>query len=546
MWRPIAVNLRGDADTPDERAGALERSGLTARAIGKRYDARRALWLALAEHRRAGNLRGELLVWHLLGELHEDVKHFGDAAAAYIAGGREDDAHRAARDADAAAIIGALIRTGPSWQRAASLAALAAVGRRLEPDQVETVSAWVLEEVANDQLEGSGPQLLRRAAEALAALALVLDNGDRESGLARLRQLAATPDLRVAQPAAEALMIVTNAGVSDETDVLVDAFLSNADLSRIPWLWIGERVTREDPSFPRLREAALAGRVDAASALAVVDGVEQDEDFRRLANERVRSNLEGTPGRDEAGNVIGLISLEGLGLVGRHAEPDLRRDLLRWLTAFATSPDQPQVNRQSAANALVNLARDVEPSDAATAARAMTAVAQGKSEMSPFDETQQHVADPFNRVRLGFTAAAEPLRAAALEACAALCERAGEVIPGLPEAIDAAWASSSAVVASAAWAAVGRCTLIAVPATLPAALVHPDWRVRAAALGCVRNREAPVLTPTIVDRLMDDEAPAVRFALVHAARTLDDRDTVQRLAQDADAYIACVARMAAG
>jgi hypothetical protein len=546
MWRPIAVNLRGDADTPDERAGALERSGLTARAVGQGYDARRALWLALAEHRRAGNLRGELFLWHLLGELHEDAKHLDEAAAAYIAGGREDDAYRAARHADTDAIVGALIRTGPRWQRAASLAALAAVGRRLAPDQVATVSAWVLEEAASDQLHGSGPQLLPRATEALGALALLLDDTDREPALARLRLLAATPDMRVAQPAAEALMIVTNAGVSDETDVVVDVFLSNADPSRIPWLWIGERITRDHSSFPRLREAAIGGRFDAASALAVVQGVEQDVALVHLASERVRTSLAGTPGRDEDGNVIGLLSLEGLGLVGRHAAPDLRRKLLRWLTAFATSPDQPQVNRQSAANALVNLAPGVEAPHAAEAARAMTAVAHGQSERSPWDQTEQQVADPFNRIRLGFSAAAEPLRAAALEACGALCERAGEVVPGLPEAIDAAWASPSQIVAAAAWSAVGRCKLLAVPVTLPAALVHPTSRVRAAALGCVTKREVPVLSPTIVGRLLDDEAPGVRFALVQAAYALDDRDTLRRLAEDADAYIACVARISAG
>jgi hypothetical protein len=83
LGRPVAASLRGSANTPDDRADALERSGLTARVVGKHHDARHPLCLALAEHRRAGNLRGEQFLWHLLGELYEDGKHFGAAVGSY-------------------------------------------------------------------------------------------------------------------------------------------------------------------------------------------------------------------------------------------------------------------------------------------------------------------------------------------------------------------------------------------------------------------------------------------------------------------------------
>src|SRR5205807_253069 len=94
--RPWAASLRGRADTPASRAETLVELGMSKRLHEDFPDAARFYWLAFAEHRRAGNLRGCMFCLYVLGELHVVAKHPLDAVWAYVRSGQEKEAAQAA------------------------------------------------------------------------------------------------------------------------------------------------------------------------------------------------------------------------------------------------------------------------------------------------------------------------------------------------------------------------------------------------------------------------------------------------------------------
>ncbi len=545
--RPMAAAMRGDnADVADARADFHERSGLAARVIGKGFDALRGYWLAWAEHQRAGNLRGQLFVAHLLGELYMHAKRPAEALAMFVAGGREDDAKRAAAQASATDMIAIIRPRGAAWERAASLAAVSSAGRRLDETQTAQLAAWVLDESASDAMAGIGPQLLPRATEAAAALVFTLAEVWRGHLLERLRVLADTPDIRVARSAAEALMLASNAGVSDETDVLASVFVRNGTYAGISWAWLGPRLADHPDARAVVREHVQQD-VSALYAWLVSTPEVNDPEVSQLVERHLAQHLQAPAGRDEKGHAVGLLSLEGLGLAARAlTDRQLRDQLRQWLTDFATSGQQPQINRASAVNALINMASALEPDQAAASAAALVKVAAGRSEPSAWDDSQEAMTDPFNRFRLGFTAASDYLQAAAIEACAALTARAQRLPDGLTEVVAEAWASSNAQIAASVWDAVARCSLLATPPGLAAALIHPEPDVRAAALHCAAERDRQVLSAAISERLLADDTINVRLELIRAARQLDRQDLLDRLLADPDAYVRAVAAMPPG
>jgi len=547
-WRPIAAALRGVADTPAARASALESAGLTARVLGQAYGARGAYWLALTEHRRAGNLRGQLFLWHLLAELHEHAEHFEEAVAAYVRCGRQDEARRAAQRSRVEDVMEVLEVDGPPWQRTATLAALSSVGRRLSPAKADALAHSVLNQAqeAESQSVYTGSQPVVRAVEALAAMIFALDGRVLEEALSRLRRFANVADLRFARTACEALMLATNCGLSDETNTVLSVFVSeHPELASISSVWVGDRLS-QDPSFePVVRQAALAGRIDALEALSIAGLVEGNGALQDSVDGLVARVIRSELGRGPEGQVAGLASFEGLGIIGRSVSSATERAALaRHLMAFAEGGNEPQINRASAANALFNLRSGLAAEEAVAHAARLLPIAIGKSQMSQWDATRKAVQDPFNRFRLGFTAAADELRAAALHACAALYDHAGTAPTELMDAVDDAWPSRTATVAASAWDAVAQASQMAVPAALEAALVHPAWQVRVAAVRCWTQRNASQPPTPVRERLVADESVAVRVEAVRLASAALDAQSLDALVEDIDGYVRRQARAA--
>jgi len=543
-WRPIAAALRGVADTPSARADALESAGLAARVVGQAYEARRAFRLALIEHRRAGNLRGQLFLWHLLAELHDHAEHFGDAVAAYLRCGREDEARRAAERASADDVVEALTIDAPSWQRAASLAALSSVGRRLTSAQAVSLASSVLDQADESGLVGMGAQPAARAVEALAAIIFVLDGEVLNEALQRLRHSAAVVDLRFARPSCEALMLATNCGLSDETETILSVFVSErAELASISSVWVGDRLSRVPTLAPGVREAGLAGRVDALEALSIAELIHGDEALQERVDQVIGQLLTAKLGRDPEGNVVGLASFEGLGIIGRAATSgSVRVALADQLIAFTEADGEPQINRASAANALFNLRSGLSADEAAAVASRLLPMAHGHSVPSRWDASRRNARDPFNRFRLGFMAAADELRAAALHACAALYDRAGQAPTALARAVDDAWPSEAPTVAASAWDALAQAPRVAVSSALEASLVHPAWPVRVSAVRCWAQRETGLPPAAILERLVADDSVAVRIEAVGLARAESHAPTLGALARDQDAYVRQLSR----
>lgn len=547
-WRPIAAALRGVADTPAARASALESAGLTARVLGQAYGARGAYWLALTEHRRAGNLRGQLFLWHLLAELHEHAEHFEEAVAAYVRCGRQDEARRAAQRSRVEDVMEVLEVDGPPWQRTATLAALSSVGRRLSPAKADALAHSVLNQAqeAESQSVYTGSQPVVRAVEALAAMIFALDGRVLEEALSRLRRFANVADLRFARTACEALMLATNCGLSDETNTVLSVFVSeHPELASISSVWVGDRLS-QDPSFePVVRQAALAGRIDALEALSIAGLVEGNGALQDSVDGLVARVIRSELGRGPEGQVAGLASFEGLGIIGRSVSSATERAALaRHLMAFAEGGNEPQINRASAANALFNLRSGLAAEEAVAHAARLLPIAIGKSQMVAVGRHAQGRARPIQSVPPWFhSRCGRVARGSTSRVRGAIRSRWDSSYRTDGRRRDA-WPSRTATVAASAWDAVAQASQMAVPAALEAALVHPAWQVRVAAVRCWTQRNASQPPTPVRERLVADESVAVRVEAVRLASAALDAQSLDALVEDIDGYVRRQARAA--
>lgn len=547
--RLVASNLRGRAKTPGATAERLERQGLNARVIGQAFDALNRLSLAVLEHKRAGHLRGALYGTHLLIELYEHVGEYGAALDAAIQCGRHADAERLATRATATELFDAVDVKGPIWTRQPSLAALAAAGRHLDAGQVIGLANWVLAEATQAITTMRDRDRVFAAYGALSALALEWPAETTEQVSVLLLEALKSGNLLLAEPAATALELLTNASVSDYTNPLTEAFLESQH-ARVSITWVAGRITNHDAARGLVLAAAADGRLDALEAACTAEinhpGAHiLNPEARQALDDGLRDLLTKRIGHTPEGHIIGMLRLEPWGLFARiGTDQELREAVTRKLLDFALNDDEPHSNRASAVNAIFNLAGGLEVGFAERAADQLRPIAEGQFGSSVFDQPRTIVEHPFNRYRFGEHASADRLRGAAVLACAALVD-ATEVRPAWPaELIGDALVSAEPAVVTGALEAISRLDSLPIPQEFGAYLLYNDVGVRRAALAAWRQRKGDIPSPAILGRIVTDENLGVRLALLGLLRDGDRAPELRaEIAQDdPDSYVRAMAR----
>jgi hypothetical protein len=543
--RPLAAHLRGERETPASRADSLQESGMGSRLRGKAFDALRNYWLAFAEHRRAGNLRGVSYLAELLGELFVHVDEPEEAVDAFVRAGRESEAAKAAGSRPGDRVLDALDLGPARWRRAASFAAIAAVGRMLSVEAVEELAGQVLDEAEKEFGGIVSPQPAMRAQEALAAIAFEVPTPLRDRALDRLRELARGGFVGTARPAAEALQLLTNSGVSDETETLVRAFLADSSISGISPIWIGGRLQENRKVKEEVLEAAAEGHRDALEASAVGGVIGEKQGLVELCEQQVRRSLE-QGARSEDGEGTGVVvggSFELTALLAHFVDPPLAEEFAEKLAELTEDVQLPLLTRLSAVNGLFNIAAVLTAESRAKLADRLGPLAEGEIEVSPWDSDEPH---PLSRFQFQM-GKAEDLQAASLAAWARLREGASagkEGEDGLG-ALTRACVGTSSAVAAAAYEAIARIDAAEFPAFGIASLAHPEARVRAAAARAWLARTKTLPAEPMLKDLLEDESLSVRLILAwHSSElpTPERERLLHQLESDRDAYVRALAR----
>ncbi|HEY5194686.1 MAG TPA: DUF4365 domain-containing protein [Solirubrobacteraceae bacterium] len=545
--RAVAVALRGQGQTPDAIAERLELRGLNARVIGRGFDALNRFSLALLEHRRAGHFRGELYATQLLTELYEHAGEYGAALDAAIQGGRVADAERLAVYVSPSELLQALQCDEPIWTRQPRLAALAAGGRRLDALQMAGLADWVLLEARRPIESMRDRDLVFAAHSALAATIFTWPSESADQALALLEEDLSSGNLLLAEPAATALQLLTNAGIGDYTDALTVAFLESRHARVSAW-FVSSHLHDHASARCRVLAAAGEGRLDALEVCATAEvdcpGTEVlDAAARKALNEQLRSLLERRIGHNEEGHFIGGLRLEPWGLFACVSEDaELREQVAEKLLEFAIDDREPHSSRASAVNAIFNLSGGLDAAIALRFADRLRVIAEGQFQGSIWDEPREVIEHSFNRNSFWENASADRLRAAAVLACAALTACLQERPQWPTDLLENALFSAEAAVVVGALEAIARFDEIALPSELASALVHPDARVRRAALAAWRRRhDVPALA--ILQRLLTDADVGVRLTLLGLLRDGDREPQLraQIARDDPDAYVRAMA-----
>jgi hypothetical protein len=547
--RPVAANLRGRGNTPSAAAERLERQGLNARVIGQAYDALNRLWLAVHEHRRAGHLRGALYATHLLIELYEHVGEYGAALDVAVQCGRHSDAERLATRATAAELIYPMEMAGPIWTRQARLAALASAGRHLDASQVSGVADWVLDEAKQTVTTTRARDCVFAAHGALSALILEWPADTLDQATALLLDALKSENLLLAEPAATALELLTNASIGDYTDQLTDAFLES-QYARVSTTWVAGRLMNHSAARTRVLVAAAEGRLNALEAACTAENNHPgvailNTDARHALDNSLRDLLTKRIGHTPEGHIIGLLRLEPWGVFAKlTGDEALRGAVAQHLLDFALNDEEPHSNRASAVNALFNLADGLDATFAETIADQLRPIAEGRFGSSVFDQPRAIVEHPLNRFRFGEHASADRLHGAAVLACAALVT-AAEAQSGWPaKLMDEALVSAEPAVVTGALEAISRLDALPIPPELGAYLLDEDAGVRSATVMAWRRRKSDLPSAAILDRLVIDENLTVRLMLLGLLRDGDRAPELRaEIAEsDLDSYVRAMAR----
>lgn len=536
--RATAAGLRGGAQSPAARADAIEARAMRAQLNEKLFDALRGFWLALALHRRVGNLRGVLYNRELLGELLLEAGRGSAAVALFVKAGREKRAARAAERAATTEIADALSLGGPAWERAASYAVIAQVGRRAPPEVVDALAPQVLAESEQPMGGLVGPQPANRAREALAALLLALPDEHRDRALVVLRNAATTQHPVIARRAAQSLLLATNAGISDETHFLIERYLAEPSIVGVSSPWIAARLAADHEARERIEEASLAEIAPALEALAIADLEPKLPELQELADERITNTLRSLKDADPT-HTVGIGGYEDLGIAARLATPEMRDRLGRALGGLARDIRYPEANRASAANAVFNLASRLSDETRAQILPEILPLAAGDYELSQWDDSPLLRTDPLARFKVSFSSPGD-LQAAALQAAGALASPDGaETV--LEQLLYEARLDERANVASAAYESLARLPGLGSAEAIEVGLAHEDAGVRAAALRAWFAKTGQAPRPVLAARLVSDPDLNVRLVLLNLAAEIGVREIVDAFREDPDAYVRATA-----
>jgi hypothetical protein len=528
--RALAYEQRGLPETPAARAERLARQGMDNRIAGKLPDALRNYALALELHRRNGSLQGQLEISEKLGELFLEASRPGIAIGFYIAAGKSKEAAAAAQNASSAEIVPTLRANGSRWERSATFAVLAEAGDRLPPTTLAEVGPRVIAEAEREPDGFHAPQPAHQARLALTTILFGLPDDQRDSALAVVNADLSRGPFDVIQAAGRSLTHATSVGLTDATEPLVEAFLTDPYNSRIPIEFLAERVKEDEPARRAIEDTA-GESVPALAVLSLADLVEGNEQLEQAADRAAQSlskavNVERTQSQISVGNGRDFAQ-EAIAAAG--ASDEARRAAVTRLLEIANDPADSELNRYSAANALFNLG-DAMPLDLAEAAVAqLRAPAMGEYSLSQWD---QNVDDPLSRFQISIHTPAA-LHSAAIGAIGRILRTHPNLSrEPLAEAVTAAYQRGPEIVIAAATEALAQVTDLDLPVPIEALFSHGDTGVRLSALRCWNARNQSLPPQELIDTLMKDESRAVRHALLISAFEAEERGLLEELAAE--------------
>ena len=313
--RPVAWTVRGSSDAPVAVADRLEREAMDKRLTGRLPDALSGYLHALLINRRVGSLQGLLQDFERLGELYAHAGEHGLALTCFIRAGQAGKASQAAGQIGGEELADRLSVTGPRWERAAAMHAIADVGRTLPEALVAEISDELLAQAASEPDAWVAPQPALTARRALAAVALAAPLKSRPAVFDALTgQLGGgLPDQQWA--ATQALTLATRAGLTDARAALTQHYIEDPHNSRVSSLWLGEQARTHVSVSEPLLAAAVDGDAAILEPLAIANLIGPQLQEQVDAATTRAADVVTVERREENGQVT---------VLGRHGHPPRR------------------------------------------------------------------------------------------------------------------------------------------------------------------------------------------------------------------------------
>lgn len=542
--RVLASELRGPGESEAARAEMLMHWGMSARIRGDLPRALRHYWNAFAIARRSGSLASHIEIAETLAELFAETGREGIALSLSIAAGRAERAAGLARALSGEAVGTALRPHGARWERTATWHVVAVAGRRLPAEAGRDLLPIVLAASREPNVGWAPPALSAR--RALAALVAFGEGDLCKEVIQQLRLELQGPPLEQRKAAAQALVLATNAGITDATEDLLRAFVADPlNMRGVHRGWLKERLEARPELAEIVREVAIEGRAEPLLALLVEAGLaDGDAELEAACTEDARRSAAIQTVREGDGQIGtgfgGSFHLSGI--TARCADVSARSSLLTRMLEMARDARDSEENRAIAVTAVSNVAPALTLRQARDAAATVSPLALGDYPASTFDENLDDPLSP-TQIRLHTP---HILRAAAIGALAELTREQPELDRSdVVRAILAGLRDGPESVFVAALGALAKLPEIGSPLPLEHALVSPDPRIRHAALVAWVAREGALPDDSQLEALLGDPDESVRWRVLVAASKDADRGPglLRRIEQDdEDASFRLVAR----
>ena len=541
--RVLAAELRGPGESEAARAEMLTQWGMRARIRGKLPQALRNYWHAYAIARRSGSLVSRIEIAETLAELFAETGRGGIALSLSIAAGGGKRAAELAQALPGEEVAAALRPHGARWERGATWHAVAVTGRRLPAAAARDLVPIVLAASRESNI-GFGPPALP-ARRALAALAPFAESDMREEVLDQLRLELQGPPLDQRKAAAQALVLATNAGITDATEDLLRAFAADPlNMRGVHRGWLRERLEERPELAEIVRSGALEGSEPLLALLVEAGLAEGHAEVEAACTKDAQQTAEIQTVREGDGEIsIGMGgSFHLSGITGRCAEPPARAALLGRMLEMARDPRDSEENRAVAVAAVDNLAPALTLAQAREAAEGLGPLSLGNYPASIVDENLDDPLSP-TQIRLHTP---QLLRAAAIGALAELAAAHPKLDRGdVVAAVAAGLRDGPEIVVAAALGALAQLPAMCSPVPLEHALLSPDRQVRDAALVAWLLREGALPDDRHLEALLRDPDEGIRWRVLVAASKDPERGPalLARIAQeDEDVYFRLVAR----
>jgi len=526
--RALAYELRGPSRTPAARAERLTYLGMDSRLAGRSIESVGQLTAAYELHRQSGSLQGRTEVARKLSELFTSERNFAEATKWSISAGQIKETVAAASQANMADLAIVLRPGGSRWERAATLAAIEAVGDRLPLEFLREIAPWVMEEASEQATGFISPQPSHQAKLAVSRLLPVLEGEDFSSALALVQEMTGSARIDVKNAAEKALVAVTILGLEDASDGLVQAFIDDPYTSRIDVATVAHFAENNSAVAERIRSEA-SNAYPVLAALIIANIYPEDSEIEALSEDAAQRIIETQNVKVDEGTVsIGIGSgVTILGIAARRATDSTKAKAIDHLIEILEDSRDHSLNRQDAANALFNLAGSAPEDSARRVVESLARISIGRYEESEVD--------PF----LSFPSMG--IRAAALGALARVCEMNPSIdSTPLESAIGLAFQADSDDLVLAGLEALTHVPEIKSPMSQEILMANPNPQVRAAAVRCWALTVDGLPQPQVVDALLDDPSSLVLDSLIVLASKLEDRRLMEQIAKTQAAPIIIV------